>query len=491
MTSTVTNLSAAFRRRMHLAALGIVCLQFVVPRALALEDDDDQEEPPAREQEARGLESVGESVFGARGPQALKDFRSRLDRILNRKLESARRLWRLSDTEIRKVELAGRGDIRRLFAEIEEHRRDLNTAKQGVNAVFDDNPLNHRTSALRSKLRSGPFEEDSLFSKSLKAMLSPEQAAQYERHRAAAARSKQRISPDNVADLLRADTLKKHVYRLVWNHDGSQLALVEHRKNVEIYSFPEARLLRALLEGRNPVAFDFAHNGNLVAFGTQTKVAAIVDLAGDTEIRLETDNFHPAVSFNPGGATLATGGYGTKARLWSVSSGAEIREFAGDGVEGALTPVFSPDGTLLAIGNRNSATHVFEVATGRLLHRLPKTMSHGLSFDPSGKALAVTYVDGSLVLWDVSTGDQRRQVQALANELYTVDWSPDGRLLATGGYNTPVTLWNSEDLSILNELETPEWVFSIAFSPDGTRLAFAGSPRVRTDEKLVELWAVP
>src|SRR6185369_10466575 len=185
---------------------------------------------------------------------------------------------------------------------------------------------------------------------------------------------------------------------------------------------------------------------------------------------LDTGNSQPGVVFDPTGTMVVTGGYGTTAKLWSVSTGAPIRELDLGRQVGALTPVFNPDGTILAVGNRNSMTYLFEMSTGRLLHVLPKASSHGLAFDPTGMTLAVVYVDGSLVLWDTTTGQQKNKVEALANELYTVDWSADGSLLATAGYNTPVTLWSAEDLSILNELECPEWVFSLKFSPDGTRL---------------------
>ena len=36
-------------------------------------------------------------------------------------------------------------------------------------------------------------------------------------------------------------------------------------------------------------------------------------------------------------------------------------------------------------------------------------MSHDLRFSPSGETLAVVYVDGQLVLWDVQTGALKRE----------------------------------------------------------------------------------
>jgi WD40 repeat protein len=95
-----------------------------------------------------------------------------------------------------------------------------------------------------------------------------------------------------------------------------------------------------------------------------------------------------------------------------------------------------------------------------------------------------------LVLWDVQTGELQKSVQAWANELYTVDWTPDGSMLVTGGYNSPLTFWNSTELTIVAEFESPEWIMSARFSPDGTKLIFSGQNR-SPENRYVETWAVP
>src|SRR5262249_47633028 len=154
--------------------------------------------------------------------------------------------------------------------------------------------------------------------------------------------------------------------------------------------------------------------------------------------------------------------------------GKPLMEFALGPGDGALTPAFSPDGKVLAVGNRNSTTGLFDVASGKLLYKLRQASSHDLRFDPSGKTLAIVYVSGQLVLWEVETGKPQKSVQAWADELYTVDWTPDGKMLVTGGYNSPLTLWNASDLSIVAEFESPEWIMSARFSPDGTKLIFSG-----------------
>jgi WD40 repeat protein len=196
------------------------------------------------------------------------------------------------------------------------------------------------------------------------------------------------------------------------------------------------------------------------------------------------------VKFSPDGKLLATGGYGTRATLWLAATGKRLRDFDA-GPEGGLTPIFSPDGTILAVGNRNAKTRLFDVATGRLRHELPWGVSQELKFDPAGKRLAIVYVDGSLAVWSIETGELLNRVRTRGEELYAVDWSPDGSMLVSAGRNAFVTLWNADDLTVLNEIECPEWVIAARFNPDGTRLIFAGGTALASPERYIETWAVP
>jgi WD40 repeat protein len=156
-----------------------------------------------------------------------------------------------------------------------------------------------------------------------------------------------------------------------------------------------------------------------------------------------------------------------------------------------LTPVFSPDGTIVAVGNRNSTTCLFDVATGRLLYRLPWQSTHELKFDPAGKRLAVAYVDGNLAVWSVETGDLLQRARARAEELYSLDWSPDGKIIATSGRDASVALWKAANLTLLHEVDGPEWIICVRFNPQGTRLIFAGGSRTPNGDRYVELLGVP
>jgi WD40 repeat protein/serine/threonine protein kinase len=103
-----------------------------------------------------------------------------------------------------------------------------------------------------------------------------------------------------------------------------------------------------------------------------------------------------------------------------------------------------------------------------------------LAYRPDGKRLAVGSWDGTIRIYDVQTG---RLVQVLLGEstpLFSLAWSPNGRVLAGGSQATPgrpVQLWEAETGRLLRALESQSWTtaHAVAWSKDGrTVLAVDG-----------------
>jgi WD40 repeat protein len=289
------------------------------------------------------------------------------------------------------------------------------------------------------------------------------------------------ITPGNVASLAPVATMpSKDIWRIVWSPERNRMGVLGFGTPVEVRDAVSLALLETIGEGKRIIHFAFSPKESVVAYSENdgSKTATILDRKTGTTIRLDAGNDQPDVVFSPNGKLLATGGYGTMVRLWRVEDGQLIRTFDAGPVEGGLTPEFSPDGRLLAIGNRNSTTGIVDVATGKLLVSLPKTMSHEIQFSPDGKTLAVVYVDASVALWRVADGSLLAERKTQAEELYTVDWSPDGSLLATAGLKGMITIWDPRDLSVVRELPAPEWVIRVKFTPDGLNLHTAGGSRL-------------
>lgn len=299
------------------------------------------------------------------------------------------------------------------------------------------------------------------------------------------------LTPQNVAAMTEVASLDEEIFDIAWSPGRDRVALVGWEKPVEIREALSLRKIETIGEGQKLIHFAFSPEKGVVAYCRNGKTAEILDQRTGRTITLDVGNDQPMMTFSPDGKTLVTGGYGTLARLYRISDGAPVRDFDVGPTKGGLTPVFSPDGTTLAVGNRNGETHVFDVATGRLRVVLHKASSQGLQFSPDGRTLAVAYVDGTLRLWDVSTGEWRLEKKTTAEELYRVEWSPDGRILASAGLKGKITLWDPTDLSILREIDGPEWVIGLRFSPDGRNLITAGGSAVATTgRRSLKVWGI-
>ncbi|MCX6046460.1 MAG: NACHT domain-containing protein [Chloroflexi bacterium] len=171
------------------------------------------------------------------------------------------------------------------------------------------------------------------------------------------------------------------------------------------------------------------------------------------------------LAFQPGGALLASGGMDGALRLWSLPN---IEPVAGRAVGAALSS--QPLAVLQATPH-----YIYQVA-----------------FSPDGRLLAsVVNNERSLHLWDVTVPQRPELVitpetlqKAGEEALYSLAFSPDSTKLACGG-NELVQLWDIHNSAAPLSLQHhTSWIVSVAFSPDGTTLASASVDGV------ICLWAV-
>jgi WD40 repeat protein len=108
-----------------------------------------------------------------------------------------------------------------------------------------------------------------------------------------------------------------------------------------------------------------------------------------------------------------------------------------------------------------------------------------VAFSPDGRLLASGSNDKTIKLWEVASGSLVRTLSGHTDWVRSVAFSPDGRLLASGSYDDTIKLW---EVASGREVRTltghTGWVWSMAFSPDG-RLLASGS-----NDKTIKLWDV-
>jgi WD40 repeat protein len=204
-----------------------------------------------------------------------------------------------------------------------------------------------------------------------------------------------------------------------------------------------------------------------------------------------------SVAFSPRGTLLAAG-TGNGIALWNVATPGNPRYLGLSDPGTQVTSVaFSPDGTLLAAGTSSGLSLWKTGASGHLglLGQLPGSTgiaASSVAFSPDGSLLAAGTANGlaagtanGISLWDVTaSGDPRYLGQSdLGTQVNSVAFSPDGTRLASGT-NSELQLWQVGSFGRLSLLsQSAASTQAVAFNPDGTRLAAgAGSD--------LQLWQV-
>lgn len=298
------------------------------------------------------------------------------------------------------------------------------------------------------------------------------------------------IGRANLSRLSKLNEIERDVFRIVWSDNRARAAFVGWEQPVDIRETITLWPVCTVGEGKKIIEFAFSPDPDLVAWTENQKPVVIQRAKTNAMVTLDTGTDQCDLDFSPDGKLLATGGYERGAMLWNVADGSLRHQLDMGSVQGGLTVRFSPDGKLLAIGNRNSHTRLFDAKTGQLLHQLHRNSSHELAFHPTGKKLAIAYVDGTIVVWDVAAGQALCEAKPGAEEIYSLDWSPDGELLVSSGLHSDICLWD-EHLQLLHRLPAPEWVISAKFSPDGTRLITGGGGSAPGSPRSITVWGVP
>ncbi len=268
---------------------------------------------------------------------------------------------------------------------------------------------------------------------------------------------------------------------VVWAPDGRTVAATDPAGTIHLYALAGGPPRELPGHTGLVTGLAFSRDGRTLLSAGVDATLRLWDVERGTVTVVQVGRPVHALAADPSGRLVATGDDQGGVRLWLAADGAPVRALPGARAD-VLVLAFSPDGTRLASGQRDSSVSWWDVGSGAG-HSLAGHVSwlSALAFSPDGRTLASGGADDTVRLWDLDSGSAR-VLSGHTHWIRALAFSPDGTRLASGGLDGNARLWDVATGESRRGRHRTIVVW-VAFTPDGTQLVSGGNDvRVWSDD---------
>ena len=277
----------------------------------------------------------------------------------------------------------------------------------------------------------------------------------------------------------------------IWDVPANQLLMENlgdalHFMGLEAHFSPDDQ---AILYLGYPVFPDFSGLATAYVFDARSgQIIRTFTPGGEALIR--------SAAWSPDGSQVATGLFNGDILIWDYQTGEQVARLVHDKDGFATAYVeWSPDGSKIAAASDDSNAHVWDARTWEPLFTVqhePPIYLNVAAWSPDGKRLLTgggNDTGGGRIpppgSGTAPPGKSCWPSSGHTKDVWPGSWSPDGRRIATFGNDGTVRMWDATTGTELLTLTVPVLVGGSAWwSPDGQHLAIVGG------ETLISVWRV-
>lgn len=175
-----------------------------------------------------------------------------------------------------------------------------------------------------------------------------------------------------------------------------------------------------------------------------------------------------AFSSNEQKLAFRSGPFSCQIHIWGLVSGSQLQRLEGS----FASVIFSPDGQKLVSGSYHNTICIWDAGSGLPLKTLKGHLGQVDSLAVFEQKLASGSGDRTIRIWDLVSGSLLQIFEGHSMPVLSVAFSPDGQKLVSGSWDSTVRVW---DMAFETPLQMPEdyetdKITSIAFSSNGQKL---------------------